>query len=268
MREPCTFGLPFPSHAYAIANLSVSSPTPVTWRALILSAVALFFCLSLGCGALGYWAWTHLMAQVQLQDQVAQVALPAELPVHATVTNKVQVKIDQVLPVHVPIHQTLSIPIVDPIPVTADLDTTVPIDLQIPVDQSVRIDQEVDINTQVKTRLLGFPLTLPVEGKVPLKMDVPLKLIIPVHQQLPLKISLPASVRLTEPLQMRLDTVLNTQVPLRESLALPVTRPVDATLTFPQRHIDAGLRALTLQLPLSAIRLAPIAASTNPRTPP
>ena len=202
-----------------------------------------------------------------LAEQVGQVELPSSLAVRAAVTSKVRVQVDHVLPVRVPLRQTLSIPIPDPIQVNAQLQTTVPVDLEVPVKQVLHVDQEYDLDTRVKTRVLGLPITLPIQGKVPLKLDVPVDLVIPVHQRLPLQLTLPATVRITEPLNARIDTVLQTQVPIHEALALPVTAPVEAVLTFPQRDVQAGLKLIDARLPLSALTLGPVSKAAGPASP-
>lgn len=245
----------------------MSSPAPVTWRALLLAALALFLVLSLVTAGGVYWAWRHLAASVTLAEQVGQVELPSSLAVRAAVTSKVRVQVDHVLPVRVPLRQTLSIPIPDPIQVNAQLQTTVPVDLEVPVKQVLHVDQEYDLDTRVKTRVLGLPITLPIQGKVPLKLDVPVDLVIPVHQRLPLQLTLPATVRITEPLNAHIDTVLQTQVPIHEALALPVTAPVEAVLTFPQRDVQAGLKLIDARLPLSALTLGPVSKATGPASP-
>lgn len=231
-----------------------ATPRYVTWRTLLLSALALFIVLCIATVVTGYWVWHHVVAEVDLPEQTARVALPSQLAVRAAVTNNVQVRVRQVLPLKVPLHQTLSIPVPDPLQVDAQLQATIPLDLNIPVEQTLHVDQTLELNTAVKTRVLGFGVTLPIQGKVPLKLDVPIHMLIPVRQQLPLQLRLPASVQLTQPLQARLDTVLDTRVAVDEALNLPVTAPVDAVLSFPQRDVEAGLRLMRAEVPLQAIR--------------
>lgn len=231
--------------------------TAVTWRTLIFTAVALLLLMTVIAGAAGYWAWGHLAAQVVLRDQVADVNLPKELEVRATVSNKVQVKLDQMIHVKVPIHEELTVPITEPIPLTVSVETTVPIHLDVPVEHMLHVEQVIDLDTTVKTRILGFPITLPIKGKVPLKADVPINLVIPVRKQLPISLTTPALIRMTEPLKVRVDTVLDTRVPIRETMSLPVTSAVNATLTFPGKRVEAGLERMDITLPLDAIHLGP-----------
>lgn len=234
---------------------SSSSPNPVTWRGLLLSALLLFLALCAATAGALWWGWQHLSARVTLGPQQAVIELPQELDVRAAVDNAVRVKIDQELPVRVPIRQTLSIPITDPIPLQVSVDTTVPIDIVVPVEHVLHIDQSFDIDTTVKARVLGIPVNVPIQGKVPLKADVPVSLKIPVKRELPVSLKTAATVRLTEPLNPRIDTVIEARIPVRETLSLPVTAPVDARLRFPRQQVQAGLAAMQVDLPLQAVEL-------------
>lgn len=237
--------------------MSQLPPSSVTWRTLILSAVGLLVLMSVVAGGGAYWAWQHLTAHVVLRDQTAQIRMPAELAVRASVSNQVQVRLDQTLKIKVPVHETLSIPITEPIPLTVSVETSVPINFDVPIQHTLHVDQTIDLDTKVKTRILGFPVTLPIQGKVPLKADVPVSLVVPVRKQIPVSLNTPALIRLVEPLSARIDTVLDTQVPIRESFALPVTAPVNATLSFPSQTVQAGLAHMDLTLPLQAVVLGP-----------
>ncbi|RZL00442.1 MAG: hypothetical protein EOP36_15685 [Rubrivivax sp.] len=206
--------------------------------------------------ALGaYWAWNHLDAHLVLRDQSASISMPSELAVRASVSNKVQVRIDQTLKVKVPVRETLSIPITDPIPLTVSVETSVPISFDVPIEHTLHVDQVIDLDTKVKTRILGFAVTLPIQGKVPLKADVPISLVIPVRKQVPVSLNTPALIRLAEPLSARIDAVMDTEVPIRESFNLPITAPVNATLSFPSQTVKAGLSHMDIKLPLEAVRL-------------
>lgn len=227
----------------------------VSWRTLLWSALGLFSLMTTLAAGAGYWAWQNLVAQVALNDQAALVRLPSELAVRASVTNKVQVRVDQTLRVRVPVHETLMIPIKEAIPLMVNLDTSIPIDLDVPIQQTLHVDQVFDLDTQVQTKILGIPITVPVQGKVPVKADVPINLVIPVRKQLPISLSAPASIRLLEPLQAQVDTVLDTQVPIRGSFDLPVTSAVNAQLTFPSQTVEAGLSKMNIALPLDAVHL-------------
>jgi hypothetical protein len=230
-----------------------SQPTPVTWRALILTAVGLSLLMAALTAAIGWWAWKNLATKVVLRDQQVDIVMPSELAVRATVSNEVQVRLDQVMTVRVPIHETLIIPMNTAIPLKVSIDTTVPIHLDVPVEHVLHVDQTMDLDTQVKTRILGFSVTVPIKGKVPLKADIPISLVIPVRKELPVSLTAPAMVRLTEPLKAQVDTVVTARVPIRETLSMPVTAPVNAMLTFPQQHVTAGLSLLDMTLPFDAI---------------
>lgn len=231
--------------------------TAVTWRHLIVTAFILLLLMGLLSGAVAWWAWQNLAAQVVLKEQQADIRLPHELSVMASVNQRVQVKIDQTLPVRVPIHQSLSIPLEGAIPIKVSVDTVVPISIDVPFKHILKVDQVVDIDTQVKTRVLGIPMTLPIQGHIPVKADVPLDLIIPVRKDLPVALVTTANVRLAEPLRTQIDTVVEARVPIKEMLSLPVTAPVSARLTFPQQHVQAGLNMLDLTVPFNAVTLAP-----------
>lgn len=237
--------------------MTSSEPRAVTWRGLILTAALLLLTMSLLAIAGGYWAWTRLAARVLLQEQRAQVELPAELAVRAAVGGLVEVKLDQSWPVRVPVRQTFQIPLTDPIALQASIDTVVPLAVDVAVEHTLQVDQVIAIDAKVATRFMGMPLTVPIKGQVPVKAAVPISLVIPVRKQVPLSLTVPATVRLAEPIEARVDTVVETRVPLRETLRVPVTAPVAATLTFPQQVTEAGLKLIDFELPLDAIRLVP-----------
>lgn len=227
----------------------------VTWRFLLLSVLGLIVSLSALLGAGAWWVWDNLAAHLVLRDQAASINMPSELAVRASVSNKVQVRIDQTLKVKVPVHENLSIPITEPIPLTVGVETSVPIQFDVPIEHTLHVDQVIDLDTKVKTRILGFNVTLPIQGKVPLKAEVPISLVIPIRKQVPVSLNAPALIRLAEPLNARIDAVMNTEVPIRESFNLPVTAPVNATLSFPTQTVKAGLAHMDIKMPLQAVRL-------------
>jgi hypothetical protein len=237
--------------------MAQSASTPVTWRALLLTLLSLVLVISALAAGVTWWVWHTYAARVQLRDQSARIVMPRQLSVRADVRNMVAVRLDHDLPVQVPIKQTLSIPMRDPINLNVKVDTVVPIDLDVPVDQVIRVNQTIRLDTSVKTKILGFSVTVPIVGDVPLKADVPVKLSIPVHQRLPVSLTLPAQVQLSGPLPVKIDTVIKTVVPIHESLRLPVTAPVSATLHFPQQEVTAGLRFIDVVMPLSSLRFSP-----------
>jgi hypothetical protein len=230
---------------------------PVTWRHLILMAALLLILMSMLAAGATWWAWQNLAAQVVLKEQQADILLPKSLAVEASVDRKVQIQVDQTLPVRVPIHQMLSIPLAQAIPIQVSVDTIVPIQIDVPVQHVIKVDQIVDIDTQVKTRLLGIPVTLPIQGRIPVKADVPIDLIIPVRKQLPVALVTVATVHLSEPLRTQIDTVVETRVPIHEAMSVPLTAPVSALLTFPQQHVQAGINLLDLTVPFQSVTLAP-----------
>lgn len=238
-------------------------PSALTWRTLILSTLALLIVMTAVVGFGAHWAWQNLSAHLVLRDQAASITMPRELAIQASVSNKVQVRIDQTLKVKVPVHETLSIPITEPIPLTVAVETSVPIHFDVPIEHTLHVDQVIDLDTKVKTRILGFNVTLPIQGKVPLKADVPISLVIPIRKQVPVSLNTPALIRLAEPLSARIDAVMDTEVPIRESFSLPITAPVNATLSFPSQAVKAGLTHMDIQLPLEAVRL-----ERRPGTPP
>jgi hypothetical protein len=237
----------------------------VTWKHLILTAGLLLVLMGVAAAGVAWWAWHNLAAQVVLKDQQADILLPQELAVTAAVTQKVKISLDnQSLPVRVPIHQELSIPLTQAIAVKVSLNTVVPVKIDVPIKQVLKIDQVIDLDTQVKTRILGMSLMLPIQGKIPVKADVPVDLVIPVHKDLPLVLVAPVTVRFSEPLRTTLDTVIETRVPLHGAMSLPLMAPVSARLTFPQQKVTAGLALLDLTVPFEDVTLAP----RQKRTPP
>jgi len=241
----------------------------ITWRHLIVTAVLLVLLMAGLAAGVGWWAWHNLAARVVLREQQALVRLPEELKVEASLSRKVVVQVDQVLPVRVPIKQDLSIPLKDPIPVQVSIDTVVPLNLSVPVKHVFKLDQVIDVDSTVRTRVLGISLSLPVKGQVPVRAEVPVDIVVPIQHELPIALTTQARVRITEPLRTHVDTVVEAQVPIRESLALPISEPVQARLTFPQQRVEAGLDLMDLTVPFEAVSLglrerAPVPASVHP----
>ena len=246
-------------HCATFSAMRTSPPVPVTWKALILTSLLLLTLMTALAGAAAWWAFGHMAARVVLRDQPADIRLPESLAVKAAVSKAIHVRVHQVLPVRVPIDQVLSIPMPDAIEVKVHLETSVPIALDIPVEHTLQVDQSFDLDTTVRTRVLGIPINLPIKGRIPLKAQVPIKLVVPVRQTLPVVLDVPATVRLSEPLRARVQTVIEARIPIRESLQLPITEPVNATLSFPQQRVQASLQRMDITLPFDAITLAPTA---------
>lgn len=237
--------------------MRTTPPAAVTWKALILTSLMLLALMTVLAAGAAWWAFGHMAARVVLHDQPADIRLPESLAVKAAVSKDIHVRVNQVLPVRVPIDETLLIPMPEAIAVKVHVETSVPIALDIPVEHTVVIDQAFDLDTTVQTRVLGIPINLPIKGRVPLKAQVPVKLVVPVRQTLPVVLDVPATVRLSEPIRARVQTVIEARIPIRESLQLPVTEPVQATLTFPQQRVQASLQRMDITLPFDAITLAP-----------
>lgn len=239
---------------------ATAAPRAITWATLLLALLSMVLLMSLLAAGAGYWAWQNLTARVTLPPQTADITLPRELAVSATLSNRLSVQVNQVIDARVPIDEVLTIPMPDPLQVHASIDTSVPLALDIPVEHVLKVDQVVDLDTTVKTRVLGIPVTLPLQGKVPLKADVPISVMVPVRQRVPISFTAPVTIRFTEPLRARISTTVTTQIPIRETFELPVTAPVDASLSFPQQNVRAGLASMDLQVPLAAITVGRTAA--------
>ncbi|MEY4429394.1 MAG: hypothetical protein RLZZ182_2083 [Pseudomonadota bacterium] len=230
---------------------------PVTWKALIITALVLVLLMSAVAAAAGWWAWRHMAARVTLQNQPALVRLPDSLAVEAEVSRAVKVKVDQVLPVSVPIDEHVSIPFPEPVPVKVHVEAQVPVSIDVPFEHVFAIDQTIDLDTTVRTKVLGFSVNVPIKGQVPLKAQVPVKLVVPVRHTLPVSLDVPAQVRLPEPIRAHVQTTVKAQIPIRESLTLPVTEPVQATLRFPNQEVKVSLVHTDVLLPFDTITVAP-----------
>lgn len=230
---------------------------PLNWGVLMLVALALLLVMAALTGATAWWAWRHLVAEVQLREQQADIRLPPSLQVQAQVQRHMQVLVDEQIPVTVPIRETLTVPIREALPVQVTVDTTVPVSLDVPVKQVLKVDQVVHVDSQVRTKVLGFAMTLPIRGDIPVRAEVPVDMVIPIRHQLPLALLVPATVHLDAPLQAEVRTEVKTTVPFKQALSLPVTAPVDALLRFPQQQVKAGLDLMTLQVPFDAVRILP-----------
>jgi len=241
-----------PSHdTPTAARLDRTVSRTELWVSLLL----LLLCLLALTLAVGAWVWQNLSAQTVLRDHEAQVVMPAELAVQARVEDKVDVRLDHTLTVSVPFRDRLSIRIADPLSVQARLQTQVPLDILVPVDQALELDQVIDIDTRVRTRVLGLPVTVPIQGQVPLKASIPIRVDIPIKQSIPVSLDVPVTVHLLEPLIAHADTQFKVRVPLRADLRVPVTQPVQAVLSFPQAHIPIGIERLDVDMPLRDLHL-------------
>jgi len=120
----------------------------------------------------------------------------------------------------------------------------------------------------VRTKVMGIPMTLPIQGDIPVKADVPVDMVIPIRHQLPLALLTQATVKLEAPLRADIDTVIETQVPFKQTLSLPLSAPVGAMLRFPDQHVKAGLNLMTLTVPFQSVRILPRAAGPAARVQP
>lgn len=79
----------------------------------------------------------------------------------------------------IPLKQTISLDIKDPISVLADIPIKIPISETIPVkiELTIPVDINVPIDIPVKSEaLITFPYQLPISGKIPLNLDIPVKI--------------------------------------------------------------------------------------------
>ncbi|HOV11408.1 MAG TPA: hypothetical protein PLL90_06565 [Bacteroidales bacterium] len=79
----------------------------------------------------------------------------------------------------IPLKQTISLDIKDPINVIADIPIKIPISETIPVkiQLTIPVDINVPIDIPVKSEaLITFPYKLPISGKIPLNLDIPVKI--------------------------------------------------------------------------------------------
>lgn len=196
------------------------------WR--VLGLVLLVMALALLSGAGGAWWVLHNgMAVVPLHDQALQAQLPADLPVSVSVLQgRGPGADDDSRGIPVRLNETLKL--------NVDFDTEVPLSLTVRYQGTIPVNTMVPIDTTMDTRVLGIPMTLPINGEIPLDLDLPVDLTIPISQPVRLAFTAPITARVDQvvhiPLQAELETRIHfgdTPLPLRlqhSVLALPLDR--------------------------------------------
>jgi hypothetical protein len=190
--------------------------------------IVLLLCVALAATAVGafgaWWLTSNYTARVPLRDQSLQATLPQDLPLRVEVLRAggdagVPVRLKETLRLHV------------------DFDAQVPLQFEVRYRGEIPIKTRLPLNTEVKTRVLGIPMTLPIQGSIPLDLQLPVDLRIPIRQ--------PVRLKFSAPLTARVDQVVH--IPLRAEL--------ETRAHFTDATIPITVREAELELPLNQLSL-------------
>lgn len=188
----------------------------VSWRGLLLT-LALLVVVSAAAGAgAAYWVMQRYALHMPLRTQTLSVRLPAELPVEVEILPQApEATADDP-------GQTFPVRVNDTFSTTVRVNTRFPLKMNVPFRGEIPVDLDLPVSTTIRTRVLGVPLELPVEGEIPLHFRLPVDLVIPIDQTLPMKFDLPVSTRIDQTVNVEVRAQQHARIRLRDA-PLPVT---------------------------------------------
>jgi hypothetical protein len=182
----------------------------VSWRGLLL--VLLFLVVlsaAAGAGA-AWWVMLRFTLHLPLQPQQVEVRLPEDLPVQVEVAPQ-----DPDSAADVPM-QSFPVRVNDTFRTVVRVDTRVPVRMRVPFRGEVPVNLDLPINTRVKTRVLGLPLEVPVEGVIPLRFSLPVDMVIPIDQVIPMKFDLPVRTHIDQTVRVQVQTRQTARIHLHD----------------------------------------------------
>jgi hypothetical protein len=188
----------------------------VSWHGLLLTLLLLVLLSAAAGAAAAYWVILRYTLHLPLQAQQVKVVLPDQLPV------AVEVMPPEAVAEAGASTQEFPVRVDDTFRTVVRVDTRFPVRMSVPFRGEVPVDLTLPVNTKVRTRVLGVPLQVPVEGEIPLHFKLPVDLMIPIDQVLPLKFDLPVSTRIDQTVRVRVQTRQLARIRLHDP-NLPVT---------------------------------------------
>lgn len=221
------------------------------WMLLLLVLIG----AAIGAVLAGVWVFGNVKAKLLVTDTPAMALVPQQFEVSATILNNLDIALNGKVHTTVPVNQTLSVPVNEPLELRITFDAYVPIQLNVEVNKTITIDQQMAIDTVLQADLLGDTFPLPIRGEFPVTAEVPLHMIIPVNQMVHLKFTAPIQARLKQPLEVPLNTVIAADVPLKTRMSVPINNALQAIVQLPSAALPVEIVYADLNIPLSSLRM-------------
>lgn len=185
----------------------------------------------------------HLHARMQIDPQQLEVSLPQGVPMTVDIVKPIETQFRGELDVRFPIDEVL------PLHFDSPLTMNISIDAQVPMRTVIEYENTLPLDTEVTAHIFGFPVQVPVSGRIPVKLYVP------VDQLVPVKFSAPVTVSMDEALPVPIKLDFNTRIPLDQSLSIPITAPLETNVQVSDRPVTVKLGTSELVFPLDAMNL-------------
>tara|TARA_R110001599_G_scaffold44009_5_gene131495 strand:+ start:6460 stop:7248 length:789 start_codon:yes stop_codon:yes gene_type:complete len=189
---------------------------------LLLWAVVVLAGATVGALLVFYFVIRHLHAQLLVTDETLLAYVDQPLEVEASVLNRLDIELDEVVSTRVPVDTVLTVPVAQPLELNAEFDALVPIRVDVPVEDVILLEQNVDIDTIVQADLLGETFDLPLRGSFPVRAEVPVTILVPIEQNVRLRFTAPIRARMRQDLIVPLKTEIVAEVPLKARMSVPV----------------------------------------------
>ena len=206
--------------------------------------------------ALGYVVTGRVLIAVTLHGQRAQIRLPQTLQTRVRTTRAVRVGLSGTVPVDVPLHQQL------PLPLHGAYDASLVMDADIPLQLVIDYHGNVPVHTQATVKgstdlVVNSTLvpSFPIEVPITLDFQQPVSLRVPVDTTLHLHYDGPVTLHFDQTVSPVLDTVLHTRVAVDRSVDTPIVSAFDVSVQLPQSPQTMVIQRAALQFPLNALRL-------------
>ena len=194
---------------------------PVTWRALLLTAIAsVLVTLTIVAATVALLPVLLLQKATNGQEPVTSVNLPDPFPFRITMPEGMTANVTNPLEISVPVKKKISVPIRNRFSTDVRLDTRIPLDMTLHIDQRVPVRTTLELDTEIQAEVFGVWLDMPVKGNIPLNIDVPITANIPIQQSIPLELEAPVTVQLDEVFTVPIDTTINSTTRLLTPLII------------------------------------------------
>jgi len=241
-------------------------------RLLLWGILLSLFVSMLALGIVAYLIFTISQVELETARVLGQMGTGLDTLLGANVEYTVQ--LDQNIPIDLdfPVNQELTVPVQVQINQEFPLKAAIPIDTQITAPISITIPVNQIFNASIK--VLGQPITIPVEinGSLPvdITLDIPFEQTIQIDTMIPISMPLTAefAVVISQTIPIRADFPLNTSFPVQLSLENSTTAEFLLGLQSAALRMDvsskqmvvvvwllAGLVFLTLAAALLILRL-------------
>lgn len=208
---------------------------------------------AIGVVLAGVYIFNNVKTRLLVTDAPTAVAVVEPFEVSATVLNQLEIVLDATVHTRVPVDQTLSVPVTEPLQLLVKFDAKVPIQTTVTINETITINQKVGIDTILEADFVGDTFELALRGKFPVKAKVPINLTIPIDQMVRLQFVAPIKATLQENLTVPLDAVIEADVPLRTRMSVPVNNAIQAIAHLPPKPLPVRILYADLEILLSNV---------------